>query len=232
MNKKIAKILLASLLVPAVAYPALANTTQLTLTGEVASVLSVQILSCVNGNIVSQDNEASETPTYGTVDFGIIDARGLGLGALTGSTQTGNPGKVVIEDGATHPVWATGTPPAATKGAVYFVPCVDEASGFKVVTNATSSATDVSVASLAASDIESVVDTSTILDAALGGTDGSTTIAATSVQPVGANATGTQIADEQENNVPVPITVGLFVKNTTETGVKTAVLEFTASEDI
>lgn len=213
--------LLASLFVAAMsALPAFANTTQLTLTATVDNFLTVQLVRSSDQTIVSTDNNALGGASYESLSFGNVDARGLSTGTLTSSKGLANGtttlSRVLLDPSSK--VFTTTAPPATVEGALYYV------EGYSVVTNRSGGGTTaVTVKQLAGDDINAVI-----------GTAGSLTMAAGSTFPAAsirtqAEATSLTLDAALANNTLLPIKAGLYVKNSTTSGAKSATIEFTGS---
>lgn len=214
-KKILASIVLASL----AALPAFANTTQLTLNATVADFLTVQLVKTTGNAVVSHDNTSGGS--YESLDFGTIDARGLGAGTLT-STSTLSDGttplKRIVLD-ASNTIYAVTAPPAAVAGAVYYV------EGYSVLTNKSGNGTTNLVAkqTTGSADVNAIIGTDTGLPMTA-----TTTFPATSIRSA-AEVTTLTLDAARANNTPLAIKAGLLIKNTTTAGAKSAVIEFTGT---
>jgi hypothetical protein len=227
MNKKIAKVLLSALLVPAAIVPAFANTAQLTLTASVADFVTINIVNSKTTAVVSNTIEdTNSADLIGVLNFGNVDARGVSLAAISGtaSDTTNAPSGVVIREASTNKVYDRATPPALASGALYFINGVAASKGYSIITSTTDNSTAVSVANGAgATAFDVLVDTAT--NVTLPGTSGTTVVADTSILAPGTS--NASLAASLANNTQLPITVGLYIKNTTPTSAVSSTLTFT-----
>lgn len=218
------KVFLSATIALGAALPVLANSTQITMTATVDSFLSVQLVNSSDNSIVSYDNTATGA-TNDTLTFGTVDARGLSSGTLSsvgGKSIAGTTLSRVLLDSSNN-VFTTAAPPAAVAGALYYIPGTNT-TGYSVITNRSGGATTSVAVKKTAGDIRALVD----LPANLGMTAGST-INATSLQPVGATGTDLTLSSTLASNTKLPVTIGLFVENTTTAASHSATLTFTGT---
>lgn len=216
------KILLSATIALATVLPVMANSTQITMTATVDSFLSVQLVNSSDNSIVSTDGSVT-SPSYETLGFGNVDARGLSNGTLTGTKSiAGATLSRVLLDPA-NKVYTTAAPPASVLGALYYIPG-SATTGYSVVTNKSAGGTTDVVVKKTAGDIRALVDTAANLP--LGA---NSTVSGTSIQPITATGTDLSLATGLASNTKLPVTIGLFVENTTTTGSHTATLTFTGT---
>jgi len=217
--KNLSKVLLSTIFAAAAIAPALANTTQITMNATVDSFLSVQLINSSDASIVSTDNVG--TPVYETLGFGNVDARGIATGTLTATKSTAGVTLTRVLLDASRTVFTTAAPPSSVAGALYYIGG-GAATGYSVLTNKSAGGTT-AVGVTSAGDIRPVVDTAANLPLTAGSTVNATSIQA---QPVGSSLS---LAAALANNTKLPVTIGLYVENTTTTGAHTSTLTFTGT---
>lgn len=205
--------------------PTLADSTNISLSGNVQDFLIVQLERTDNNTIVSPDDfQPFPTDPSGpeSVGFGNVDALGVNPGTITATNSTPPSVQRVVLD-ANRNVYAVNNPPTMVKGALYYVK-----QGYQIRTLRSPGplgeiTTDVDVYN--DGDLKTFVDLSTENSLSLG-----SQISATSIRDAGSGAASmTRIKSSVANNDPFAIDIGLVIENNTLAGVKSSVITFTGT---
>jgi hypothetical protein len=227
MNKKYYKVLLSGVFALAGMFPALANSTQITMTATASDFLVVQVERASDSKVVSGDDfqpGATDPAANEILTFGNIDARGLSVGNLTSTNNlapTAPLTRVVLD--ANRNVFDVTGPPAKVAGALYFIK-----NGYQVRTIRSPGPTGELVTDVDVYNdgtIKTFVDLSTVNTLTSG-----STVSAASIRAAGSGVSSqNQLKAGVANNTPFPIDIGLYVDNATTSGAKTSTITFTGT---
>lgn len=204
--------------------PTMADSTNISLSGNVQDFLIVQLERTDNTIVSSDDFQAYSSEPSGpeSLNFGNVDALGVNPGVVTAVNSTPPSVQRVVLD-ANRNIYAVNNPPTMVKGALYYIK-----QGYQIRTIRSPGplgemTTDVDVYN--DGELKTFVDLSTENTLSLG-----SQVSSSSLRNAGSGAASmTRIKSTVANNDPFAIDVGFVIENTTLTGVKSSVITFTGT---
>jgi len=223
-KKKYLRSFLAAALVTGLVVPAaLANVTSVTLEAEVEEFVVLQLETIANVIVSGDDLDpvAGSPASNEILDFGSIDPLGNNLGTLTAANGPASgtlARRLLIDNVFRDADTYSGSPPANTDGAVYYI---DGGYQLRGLRNDGETTMDVQVDVSGGTALTALVDLTANNDF----TDGAT-IAANALRTVG--GAPTVLVADMPLNTPEIIDLGLFVPVSEPAGSKSTVITFTA----
>lgn len=205
-------------------FPTMADNTRVSLSGNVQDFLVVQLEKTDNTVVSPDDFQAYQSDPAGpeTLSFGNVDGLGVNPGIVTATNSSSAALQRVVLD-SNRNVYSVNNPPSMVKGALYYMKGAYQIRTIRSPGVLGELVTDVDVYN--DGELKTFVDLSTINTLSLG-----SQVATTSLRTAGSGVSAmTRIKSSVANNVPFAIDIGLFIDNTTPTGVRSSIITFTGT---